>query len=1142
MERTGTDGNIKQVASCRLTPPISWIDEVAISAASISPSPAVLEDLGDIVLSYTPKAAEKWPVPPSEVGADLSRGLVVTSGRLSPGMKVPDRYCIEGSEFRVLVCARNGKKTSASIALIIAVDRLAQAPVRDFEPKAQVSLAPVWDEKNCDLPDLMSLYRRSKASFRRAEDHRRGLRTAATNTLSCPAGDEETERSTHLNRILLKRYGALQAMLRILEMRSTVEGNAEMCGEVEANGAQDPNGESEETVSVKVVGVPDCVEIGTRIRIQKENRESTVERITAIEGNRLVFERPEVMLAAGEKLSLRVLPRFAMQRHVEALERLFDGNVEGDWQKMVELLCSSDQLPPPSQEEMDSLSADIRAKDEGRTNTKSPLNDEQVRAVAGAVTAPHAFFIQGPPGTGKTTVISEIVWRLCKKGERVLLLAPTHVAVDEVLRRIQKGGARYQDVFPLRLAFDESKVSEDVQCFTESVVQEETVARLKSVKGSRALDWENAAKDLRPRCHAFQAWSRLCEETLKEENELIRQKQELDAARERHETTLSNLDHKVAECRKNIAGQAEESKRLSNAKDRQLAQIASARSRKSLVRTFFSEIGGELSRLQDQLADVESKQRQANGSLGHWTKECNSVIKERTELVNREAPNLQKLEGHFARHTAEVDAVRRKMLAARTSLVEGDQIGDNILMARGQAMAGRLAKLEHYERLERRWFEITRLDQADDGEARQCLGANVIDFINLFCATTTGIAGSQRFKDITFDTLIIDEASRVTDSEFLIGAVRARRWILVGDEHQLPPYVEPEDEYFLHALNALHRMEAHDGTTLDQAVGELAAIWDEEVELHQFRETAVARSAVHLLETGLWAKSYKVFFARQHSHLSREGNQPDRQLLVGMRDFLVRSLFERCVVDCAPELRQRLVIQRRMIPSMAEIVREPVYGGEYQSPDISDLAQCGIVPMGIPLFDGKPIIFLDTSLQGRNGMDKMVRNGFVNELEVDWVIQLCRDYDRELASANKTTRSISILSFYRAQAMAIRQRLNWPHPRGFRCLEFRVVDAIDKIQGQESDLVIVSFCRAKCGGRVSPQYGQWLQDLRRLNVACTRARCGLIMVGHKQTLQSLCAMSEATAFYKNLFGILEKDHENTKIIKDYAGRDGRHHA
>jgi len=60
----------------------------------------------------------------------------------------------------------------------------------------------------------------------------------------------------------------------------------------------------------------------------------------------------------------------------------------------------------------------------------------QHEARALAVNTPDIAIIHGPPGTGKTTVICAIVEELVKRGQRVLLVAPTHVAVDNVLERV----------------------------------------------------------------------------------------------------------------------------------------------------------------------------------------------------------------------------------------------------------------------------------------------------------------------------------------------------------------------------------------------------------------------------------------------------------------------------------------------------------------------------------------------------------------------------------------------------------------------------------------------------------------------------------------------------------------------------------
>lgn len=62
--------------------------------------------------------------------------------------------------------------------------------------------------------------------------------------------------------------------------------------------------------------------------------------------------------------------------------------------------------------------------------------DEQRSFVQKALGSPDFAFLEGPPGSGKTTAICEIVQELVEKGERVLLCASTHVAIDNVLERL----------------------------------------------------------------------------------------------------------------------------------------------------------------------------------------------------------------------------------------------------------------------------------------------------------------------------------------------------------------------------------------------------------------------------------------------------------------------------------------------------------------------------------------------------------------------------------------------------------------------------------------------------------------------------------------------------------------------------------
>lgn len=70
----------------------------------------------------------------------------------------------------------------------------------------------------------------------------------------------------------------------------------------------------------------------------------------------------------------------------------------------------------------------------------------------------------------------------------------------------------------------------------------------------------------------------------------------------------------------------------------------------------------------------------------------------------------------------------------------------------------------------------------------------LFDCAQLVCGTTIGILQHPALKlsTVPFDYLVLDEASKTTFSEFLVPALRAKRWIIVGDRRQLSPYVDEE--------------------------------------------------------------------------------------------------------------------------------------------------------------------------------------------------------------------------------------------------------------------------------------------------------------------------------------------------------------
>lgn len=95
-----------------------------------------------------------------------------------------------------------------------------------------------------------------------------------------------------------------------------------------------------------------------------------------------------------------------------------------------------------------------------------------------------------------------------------------------------------------------------------------------------------------------------------------------------------------------------------------------------------------------------------------------------------------------------------------------------------------------------RWFDKASGEEpgvSDGRHADPCLSARLAERQSVICGTPIGLLtheGVGGAEPGAFDTLIIDEVSKLTVPEFLAIAVKARRWVLVGDPQQLPPHCD----------------------------------------------------------------------------------------------------------------------------------------------------------------------------------------------------------------------------------------------------------------------------------------------------------------------------------------------------------------
>lgn len=152
------------------------------------------------------------------------------------------------------------------------------------------------------------------------------------------------------------------------------------------------------------------------------------------------------------------------------------------------------------------------------------------------------------------------------------------------------------------------------------------------------------------------------------------------------------------------------------------------------------------------------------------------------------------------------------------------------------------------------------------------------------------------------------------------------------------------------------------------------------------------------------------------------------------------------------------------------------------------------------LSDKQPLIFVDTSEIDKNGEKKLKDSkSIINLAEAETTLEIV-DFYQKLGIDDK---DIGIISPYADQVSLIKNKTD---------IEVKTVDGF---QGREKEIIIISTVRSNDKGKIG-----FLSDLRRLNVALTRAKRKLIIIGNKETLKT-------NPTYERL---IEYANENKRIV------------
>ena len=261
--------------------------------------------------------------------------------------------------------------------------------------------------------------------------------------------------------------------------------------------------------------------------------------------------------------------------------------------------------------------------------------------------------------------------------------------------------------------------------------------------------------------------------------------------------------------------------------------------------------------------------------------------------------------------------------------------------------------------------------------------------------------------------------------------------------------------------------------------------------------------AAQALEAACWIpirKTDRVILAGDHCQLPPTVKAPEA-LRAGLGHTLMQT-----IVKNKPDTVSLLKLQYRMNDEIMRFSSEWFYGGMLQSaPEVKYRS--------ILDFD-TPIEWINT--EGLDCNEEFIGENYgrINKSEAELSIEQLKGYITKIGRERFLDERIDVgmISPYKAQVQYLRRLVrNDAFFKPYR--QAITINTVDGFQGQERDVILISLVRANEEGQIG-----FLNDLRRMNVAITRARMKLIILGDASTLTR-------HAFYKKLYTYTESLHE-----------------
>ncbi len=765
------------------------------------------------------------------------------------------------------------------------------------------------------------------------------------------------------------------------------------------------------------------------------------------------------------------------------------------------------------------------------------MNLEQITAVESALNAEDLYLIQGPPGTGKTTVIAEICYQNAIRGLRTLIVSQSNLAVDNAISRVMN----HADIRVLRKG-DTSRVEEEGLPFVEDNVVGTWISCI-------AKETENMDKSISERMNKLKEYRSKLSEILEDAenvNQLKKVKLEQESQLYFYKSVFDDAKKRRNKFFELIA-EAYETDNIEYAE----------KAREMYPQDFLvpNEIYNDiLKRYMDIKSDSEllAKYEFELEFLNEYTEKFCKHFKFIDGKVGRRIMERTAYEGVF--YYADIDIAESlynegcKLLSDEPTGIKAVIFGhkwQQLVAIYYRRAENFMMSIQHKTiRLSEKIYKIKNdMEFIENVQSfhlsLDALGENFENQYYAFKAKCEKFYKESNDSTIEYNYAVECFKEKIADNFYskALGNIDPHNINLEQVEYNVNKYYRVNYNRYDCWKKLLYEWREKISDNKGQNFNALKNLYIKNANVigitciqsgtKDFNENYPSFDVVIIDEASKstppdiilpMLKGKKIILVGDHKQLPPfidsnaydELEEKDEKL----KELIKVSLFEELYEKSDVSMRTMLFRQYRMHRDIAALINQfyiNTDAGRLESPASEFKKHCC---QGIDISEENHVLWYDVPNTARYYEQKKFKS-FYNNYEAESIKKILCILEKNLEN-NNCKKSVGIITFYDAQVKLLEDTIiNNDYCSRFGHFTLRI-GSVDRFQGMEEDIIIVSFVRNNQGHAIG-----FAKDSRRINVAMSRAKDLLIIVGSSENFIA-SADSEASEMFSNIYDITKR--------------------